>query len=94
MKMGGRTLGRLRHRLGLTQTELSELLGVSFATINRWESPRGGYARGPARTFLRALDGAAREDPKLGERVAKWRRRGEAYLWYRVFQLALAEKRR
>lgn len=29
---------KLRHKLILTQTELDELLGVSFATVNRWEA--------------------------------------------------------
>ena len=29
---------RLRARLGLTQTDLAKLLGVSFPTINRWEN--------------------------------------------------------
>jgi SNF2 family DNA or RNA helicase len=29
---------RLRGRLGLTQVELAERLGVSFATVNRWEN--------------------------------------------------------
>ena len=29
---------RLRSQLGLTQTELAELMGVSFATVNRWEN--------------------------------------------------------
>src|SRR3989442_974838 len=29
---------RLRGRLGLTQTQLAEILGVSFATVNRWEN--------------------------------------------------------
>lgn len=28
----------LRHRLILSQTEFAELLGVSFATVNRWEN--------------------------------------------------------
>ena len=31
----------IRSRLGLNQTELAEKLGVSFATVNRWES--GSY---------------------------------------------------
>ena len=30
----------LRNKLLLTQTEMGELLGVSFATINRWENDR------------------------------------------------------
>ena len=29
---------RLRGQLGLTQTQLAEMLGVSFATVNRWEN--------------------------------------------------------
>ncbi|RMF41311.1 MAG: helix-turn-helix domain-containing protein, partial [Planctomycetota bacterium] len=29
---------RLRGRLGLTQTDLAERMGVSFATVNRWEN--------------------------------------------------------
>lgn len=30
----------VRNQLGMTQTELAEALGVSFATINRWENSR------------------------------------------------------
>ena len=29
---------RLREKLILSQTEMAELLGVSFASINRWET--------------------------------------------------------
>jgi superfamily II DNA or RNA helicase len=29
---------RIRARLGLTQTQLADVLGVSFATVNRWEN--------------------------------------------------------
>ena len=28
----------LRFKLGLTQKEMSDFLGVSFATLNRWEN--------------------------------------------------------
>jgi len=31
-------LKQLRQKLGITQTQLAELLGVSFASINRWEN--------------------------------------------------------
>jgi len=31
---------RLRSRLGLSQEQLARQLGVSFATVNRWESRR------------------------------------------------------
>lgn len=30
----------IRRKLGLTQTRLAELLGVSFATVNRWENKK------------------------------------------------------
>lgn len=31
---------RLRDRMGLTQVELAERLGVSFPTVNRWENAK------------------------------------------------------
>lgn len=34
----GAKLKELRMKLLITQTELAEKLGVSFATINRWEN--------------------------------------------------------
>ncbi len=34
----GRRVKKLRERLDLTQTRFAELLGVSFATVNRWEN--------------------------------------------------------
>ncbi len=34
------TIKKLRKKTLLTQTELAELLGVSFGTVNRWESGR------------------------------------------------------
>ncbi|MBF6571739.1 MAG: helix-turn-helix transcriptional regulator, partial [Candidatus Binataceae bacterium] len=34
----GDRIRRLRGRLGLTQTQLAEALGVSFASVNRWEN--------------------------------------------------------
>lgn len=30
----------LRKRLGISQTQLAEWLGVSFTTVNRWENGR------------------------------------------------------
>ncbi len=34
----GQRIRRLRGRLGLTQTQFAELMGVSFASVNRWEN--------------------------------------------------------
>src|SRR5579863_7411395 len=36
----GERLKDLRRRLGLSQEQLARRLGVSFATVNRWESGR------------------------------------------------------
>lgn len=33
-----KVIKELRNKLLLTQTEMGQLLGVSFATINRWEN--------------------------------------------------------
>jgi type I restriction enzyme M protein len=44
----------LRSRLNLSQEELAAKLGVSFATVNRWENDRI-VPRGKARTAIQAL---------------------------------------
>ena len=33
----GKIIKRIRETLLVTQVELAEMLGVSFATVNRWE---------------------------------------------------------
>ncbi len=32
---------KLRVKLGVTQEKLAQLLGVSFSTVNRWETGKG-----------------------------------------------------
>ena len=77
------TLQAIRARLDLTQEQLAERLGVSFATVNRWE---GGVTmpQKAARTAIAALAAAAGIDadaPSLDEaesaaRVTRRRSRG------------------
>jgi transcriptional regulator with XRE-family HTH domain len=47
--MTPQAIKRLREHLGLTQEVFARILGVSFATVNRWENgktvPTGDYAR-------------------------------------------------
>ncbi len=43
---------RLRARLGLTQIQFAELMGVSFASVNRWEN---GQSRPSALAWQRIL---------------------------------------
>ncbi len=72
---------RVRRRLGMTQTELADRLGVSFATVNRWENRHVRPARLAWKEILRleaearAGDGApaepapAKESGPGGERT-------------------------
>ena len=55
------TLQAIRARLDLTQEQLAERLGVSFATVNRWE---GGVTtpQRAARTAIAALAAEAGVD--------------------------------
>ena len=52
-------LATIRRRLGLSQEQMARLLGVSFASVNRWE---GGHSSptGPTRDLYLALDAAIR----------------------------------
>ena len=59
----------LRDRLGLTQTQMAERIGVSFATVNRWEN---GQSR-PTRLAWRRivdLEGEVRASTRRAEPVA------------------------
>ncbi len=47
---------KLRGRLGLTQAQLAEKLGVSFASVNRWENGQSS----PARLALQKLEAVER----------------------------------
>ena len=50
-------LAGIRRKLGLPQEQMARLLGVSFASVNRWE---GGHSSptGPTRDLYLALDAA------------------------------------
>ncbi len=63
------TLQAIRARLDLTQKQLAERLGASFATVNRWEVG-GGTPKKAARTAIAALAAEAGVDaaePGAGE---------------------------
>ncbi|WP_339036208.1 N-6 DNA methylase [Bradyrhizobium symbiodeficiens] len=51
------TLRAIRAKLGLTQEQLAERLGVSFATVNRWE----GGSNGPQKAAREVIDALAAE---------------------------------
>lgn len=56
MKLGVCDVGELRLALGLSRSEFSRFLGVSEATVVRWESsPRASQPRGLQAVLLNAL---------------------------------------
>jgi predicted ATPase/DNA-binding CsgD family transcriptional regulator len=57
----------LRTRLGLSQEQLARRLGVSFATVNRWESGRSRPSA-RARPAIAELEAAASCQEPLGDR--------------------------
>lgn len=89
LPMTGERLRSLRHRLGLSQEGLARLLGVSFASVNRWESVRG--VSGPHGTVflvLLALEQAVAVEPHLGERIVEWWPQGQSFVLHQVLSLA------
>lgn len=59
------TLRAIRANLNLTQEQLAERLGVSFATVNRWE----GGANKPQKAAIAAIEALATEAGAAGEEV-------------------------
>ena len=52
-------LAAIRTRLGLSQEQMARLLGVSFASVNRWEGNHSSPT-GPTLDLYLALDAAIR----------------------------------
>ena len=50
----------IRRKLGLSQEQMARLLGVSFASVNRWEGGAHSSPTGPTRDLYLALDAALR----------------------------------
>src|SRR2546422_4249387 len=55
-------LQRLRQHLGLSQEELAAQLGVSFATVNRWEAGRSKPQRAQLAKFEKLWEEAGLDD--------------------------------
>lgn len=58
---------RLRQQLGLSQEELAARLGVSFATVNRWEAGKSKPQRAQVASIDKLADEAAGEDDGVDE---------------------------
>lgn len=60
-------LQTIRANLDLTQTELAERLGVSFATVNRWEGGGNKPQRAPMARILELASEAGVDTAELGD---------------------------
>ncbi len=90
LDLTGESLVTLREdNLGLTQKQMSDLLGSHEITISRWEcGVRPPPTVGSIPLLLRALAAAAHAEPRLDEFLPRWLERGRYYFWSRVFRLA------
>jgi transcriptional regulator with XRE-family HTH domain len=85
-------LATIRRKLGLSQEQLARLLGVSFASVNRWE---GGHSSptGPIGDLYLALDAAIRagNSPQAILQAANAER---GVFLYALFRMAYSRSRR
>jgi len=59
MLLDSKSLATVRTRLGLSQEQMARLLGVSFASVNRWEAGHSSPT-GPTMDLYNALNAAIR----------------------------------
>lgn len=92
MMLDSRSIAAIRSRLGLTQEQMAHLLGVSFASVNRWEAGHSAPT-GPTLDLYNALAAAIRvgHPPAVIRQAANAER--SAFL-LALFQMAYAKTRR
>jgi hypothetical protein len=85
----GTRLRSLRTRLRLSQQRLARLLGVSTATIHRWETqPAAAGPLGVVRIVLCTLERAVLKDESFSERLTLWSDHGQAFVLTKLFAFA------
>jgi transcriptional regulator with XRE-family HTH domain len=92
MMLDSKSMATIRSRLGLTQEQMAHLLGVSFASVNRWEAGHSSPS-GPTLDLYHALAAAIRtgHTPSAIRQAANAQR--SAFL-LSLFQMAYAKTRR
>lgn len=85
----------IRRRLDLSQEQMAHLLGVSFASVNRWE---GGHSSptGPVCDLYLALDAAIRAGnrPEAIRKAANAERGAFLYALFRMAHAGAARRSR
>ena len=84
--LDSRGLGLVRKRLGLSQELMARILGVSFASVNRWEVGHSSPT-GPTRDLYLAIEGALRAGHEPNEILQAANAERGAFL-YALFRMA------
>ena len=82
----------IRSKLGMSQEQMARLLGVSFASVNRWE---GGHSSptGPTRDLYLAIDAAIRAG-NAPEAIVQAANSERGAFLYALFRMAYARTAR
>lgn len=85
-------LSAIRKKLDLSQEQMARILGVSFASVNRWE---GGHSspNGPTLDLYVALDAAIRAGYSAAQ-IQKASNNERSVFLYALFQMAYRARRR
>jgi transcriptional regulator with XRE-family HTH domain len=85
-------LASVRHRLELSQEQMAQLLGVSFASVNRWE---GGHSAptGSVLDLYNALNAAIRSGYSAGQ-IRKAANSERGLFLYNLFRMAYGPARK
>ncbi len=90
--LGGDELVRVRRALGLSQEQMARLLGVSFASVNRWE---GGHSSptGSSQDLYQAIK-AALNAGVAPDAIVRASNNQRGVFLYTLFKLAYGPKKR
>ncbi len=85
-------LAAIRRKLGVSQEQMARLLGVSFASVNRWE---GGHSSptGPISDLYLALDTAIRAG-NAPQAILQAANAERGMFLYALFRMAYSRSRR
>lgn len=93
--MDSERLAAIRRRLNLSQEQMARLLGVSFASVNRWESGHSS-PRSATRDLYLAIDAAIRAGnaPEAIRQAANGKRSTFLYVLFRMAYAHAARRSR
>ena len=84
-------LSAIRSRLGITQEQMARLLGVSFASVNRWEAGHSSPT-GPTLDLYQALNAAIRAG-NTSETIRQAANNERGVFLYALFHMAYARRK-